>query len=81
LYPNKHFNSIKSKCKKNYYQNIKKIIPKNYKWSNIELKNGETILIGEMQDVSDRNDGVLVFENKEDPVYFPWDKIEEIHFK
>ena len=57
------------------------LIPKNYKYSNIELKNGENILIGEMQDVSDRNDGVLVFENKEDPVYFPWDKIEEIIFK
>lgn len=63
------------------FKNIKKIIPKNYKYSNIELKNGENILLGEMQDVSDRNDGVLVFENKEDPVYFPWEKIEEIHFK
>jgi len=63
------------------FKNIKKIIPKNYKWSNIELKNGKTILIGEMQDVSDRNDGVLVFENKEDPVYFSWKQIEEIHFK
>lgn len=59
------------------FRNIKRIAPRNFEYSNIELKNGLKILLGEEQDVSDKNDGILVFGSGE-PKYFSWKEIEEI---
>lgn len=61
------------------FRNIKKIIPKNYNYSIIELKNGESLLLGDRRDVSESNDGVLVFiPGNEDPTYIRWKRIDEI---
>jgi len=63
------------------FRNVKRIIPKNYKYSKVEFRNGEEVVIGGMQDVSDKNDGLLVFEGEDDPVYIPWEEVEEVVFK
>ncbi|HEX05321.1 MAG TPA: hypothetical protein ENH10_09250 [Bacteroidetes bacterium] len=63
--------------------NIKSITPRSRNASQIEMLNGETIRLEGGQDVSDANDGVLIFvngENKE-PVYLEWDRIEKIEMK
>ncbi len=62
-------------------RNIKQIAPRNFDYATITLKNGESVLIGEGQDVSDRNDGILVFTQNNDPTYIPWDDLKEIEFK
>ena len=62
------------------FASIKKIMPKNYDYSNVELKNGKEMMLGEGQDVSDRNTGVLVFKVGGDPVYVKWEDIKEVNF-
>jgi hypothetical protein len=62
------------------FRNIKSITPKNYNYSTVELRNGDKILLGEGQDVSDKNDGLLVFTGKDDPVYIPWPDMESVFF-
>ncbi len=60
---------------------VKSISPKNYDYSNIVLKNGKELLLGESRDVSEDNDGVLVFVNgSKDPKYVRWDDIKTITF-
>ncbi len=62
-------------------RNIKKITPKNFDYSSIELRNGQTLLLGGGQDVSSRNGGVLVFQKgKKEGHYVNWKKINEIIF-
>ncbi len=65
------------------FRKIDKIVPKNYNYSLIYLKSGGDLLLGDLQDVSDRNDGILVLKSPEDeePVYIPWKKIKEVDFK
>ncbi|OEK07103.1 hypothetical protein [Roseivirga misakiensis] len=63
------------------FRNIKSIIPKNYNYSMVELKNGERLLLGDHRDVSENNAGVLVFPSKNaEPIYIKWSKIDEIIF-
>lgn len=63
------------------FRNVKSVAIKNFSYSNVTLRNGNSILLGESQDVSDRNDGMLVFTSgDEDPVYIPWSDIDEITF-
>ncbi|MFY0591694.1 hypothetical protein [Roseivirga sp.] len=63
------------------FENIKSIIPKNYNYSMVELKNGERLLLGDHRDVSENNAGVLIFPSKNaDPIYVKWSKIDEIIF-
>ena len=59
---------------------VVKITPKNYDNSYVELRNGQKLLLGDAQDVSDRNDGILVFKGNSDPQYIPWDEVEEVMF-
>jgi hypothetical protein len=64
-----------------HYRYIKNIIPKNYAYSMVILRNGMNLLLGESRDVSEENDGVLVFTSKDaKPVYIRWSKIDEIIF-
>ncbi|MBE0642172.1 MAG: hypothetical protein IH599_09055, partial [Bacteroidales bacterium] len=63
------------------FSNISSIKPKNYKYSLITLKNGSELLLGRMQDVSEANDGILVFPGTGGPVYVPWEKISQIRFE
>lgn len=62
------------------FKYISKIVPRNYDNSDITLKNGTKIMLGEGQDVSDMNTGVLVFKDKNKPIYIMWKDIEEISF-
>lgn len=63
------------------FREVKQIKPKNYYFSEVVLKDGQTLLIGDSQDLSDKNYGILVFESEENYKYIPWDKVEEIVFK
>ncbi len=63
------------------FRHVKSIIPKNYAYSMVELRNGDKILLGDTQDVSDSNDGILVFQNPdEEPIHIPWKKLAEVVF-
>jgi len=63
------------------FRNVKSIIPRNYNYSMVELKNGTSILIGDERDVTSDNDGILVFTSKNsEPIYIKWSKIDEIIF-
>lgn len=62
------------------FRMISKISPKNYDNSSVTLKNGEQLILGDTQDVSEKNSGVLVFESNSSPTYVSWDRIEEISF-
>ena len=60
---------------------IKRITPKNFDYSLIELRSGQSLLLGGMRDVSDENSGLLVFvKGKKDPVHVSWKRINEIIF-
>ena len=60
---------------------VKQVIPKNYDNSMVILKNGTELLLGEARDVSEKNDGVLVFNKGDnDPTYIIWEDIKEIIF-
>lgn len=59
---------------------IVSVSPKNYDYSTVKLVDGTTLTLGESQDVSDKNSGLLVFEGSNDPVYIPWEKIEIVNF-
>ena len=63
-------------------RNISKIRPKNKSYSMIYLKNGDNLFLGDKQDVSYNNDGILVFtRNNKDPKYIAWENIDEILIK
>ena len=65
------------------FNNIKNIKPKNSRYSKIELKNGKKLLLGKGQDVTDKNNGILIMKDKndEDPQYISWDRIDVIEFE
>ncbi|MCB2211745.1 hypothetical protein KQI52_06495 [bacterium] len=65
------------------FANIKTITPRSRNASEISLKSGETLRLEGGQDVSEANDGVLVFANGEnkEPVYLEWDEIDKIDLK
>jgi hypothetical protein len=62
-------------------RNIKKISPKSFDFATVTLRNGKSVLIGEGQDVSDRNDGMLIFNQDSDPVHVSWDDLRDVEFK
>ena len=63
------------------FRQIKSIVTKGRYASEITLINGEIILLEDTQDVSDDNDGVLVFQKKAEAMYIEWGEIERIDFK
>ncbi len=63
------------------FANIEAIAPKNSEYCRVILKNGEELFLGERRDVSDDNDGILVFESSgKDPVYIRWRDVAEVRF-
>ncbi|WP_157558341.1 hypothetical protein [Microscilla marina] len=60
---------------------IKSITPKNRISSEVELKSGQKMILGESQDVSDRHTGVIILMDKENKEYIPWDKVAKISFE
>ncbi len=63
------------------FRAVKLIKPKNYYFSQVNLIDGEQLLIGDSQDLSDKNYGIIVFESEDEYKYIPWEKVEEIKFK
>lgn len=61
------------------FRNIKTIRPRGYQRSEVELRNGTKLVLEESQDVSEDNTGLLVYEGK-NPMYVPWEDVEEIIF-
>ena len=63
------------------FANIKSITPKNYNYSWVELKSGQRLLLGDSRDVSDKNDGLIIFEEKNaEPIKIRWSRIDQITF-
>lgn len=62
-------------------QYIRSIEPKNYKYSFITLKNGSALSLGDTQDTNLDNNGVMVFNPKQLPVYIPWNEVKKITFR
>jgi hypothetical protein len=62
-------------------KNIKQIVPKNDDYATVELRNKEKLLLGDSQDVSSRNGGVLVFGKQlKKPQFVRWRDINDITF-
>lgn len=62
------------------FRNIKSIQPRSSDRATITMADGNTIVLEDAQDVSDRNQGVLIKTNS-DRIYIPWDRIEQINLK
>ncbi|MCP4546460.1 MAG: hypothetical protein GY835_08360 [bacterium] len=61
---------------------VKSIEPRGFDDCKVELKSGETLRLEDSQDVSENNDGVLIFTDRNgDPEYVSWNDIEKITFK
>ena len=62
------------------FRNISKIVPRG-DYSRVFLKNGEKLELEDGRDVSNDNDGVLIWhDGKKKPVYVPWRKVRELQF-
>lgn len=64
------------------FRNVKTIYPKNKSYSILTLKSGQQLLLGERQDVSYDNDGILLFvKSQEDPMHIKWTDVIEIRIR
>ena len=62
-------------------RHVKRIIPRNYAYSQVELRNGVSLLLGDARDVDSHNDGLLIMNSRDDRgKYVKWDDIVEIIF-
>jgi len=63
------------------FANVKSVKPGRRDRANVTLTDGSTITLEDSVDVSDDNDGVLIFlKAGEDPTYVAWEDIEKIDF-
>lgn len=63
-------------------RNLVTIIPKNKSFTQLHLKCGDVLLLGEGQDVSQNNDGILLFiSGNDEPRHIKWRDILEINIK
>ncbi len=64
------------------FKNISRIVPKNSAYSMVYLHRGEPLLLGDSQDVNNRNDGLLLFKTgTKKPMTIKWKDIADISFK
>jgi hypothetical protein len=62
-------------------KNIRSITPKNYDYSQVDLVSGQSLILGDGRDVSNKNAGLLIFQKgKKDPVFIAWRRINQITF-
>ena len=55
------------------FGNVKRIEPKNEDYAMVYLNNGKSLLLGNSQDVSDANDGIMVLnKNNREPKVIEW---------
>ncbi len=62
------------------FRDIKKVEPINDYRCSIELKSGKKITLDDTQDVNEKNQGVLIFAGKSDPIYVSWEQVKNIVF-
>lgn len=64
------------------FRNIKKLEPLSEHRCSLEFASGQRITLDDAQDVSERNQGLLVFASaKGDPSYVRWEDVKSIEFK
>jgi hypothetical protein len=63
------------------FRDIARIRPEGRRRSNVELHMGLTIELEESQDVSRRNDGLLVYDGDRKPTYIDWRDVTEVVFR
>jgi hypothetical protein len=63
------------------FRDIARIQPRGYRRADVELRMGLTIELEEGQDVSHKNDGLLVFAGARKPKYVPWNDVREVVFR
>jgi len=62
------------------FRNIKTIIPKNEDFTYVLLRNGHKLILGKLQDVSSKNEGVVVITSNSDSNFIEWEQVDEINF-
>lgn len=63
------------------FRAIRTIIPKNESYSYVILKNEQKLILGKLQDVSSKNEGVVVIlPDQNTPTFIDWEQVDEIHF-
>ena len=63
------------------FRDIARITPEGPRRAVVELKIGLTIELEENQDVTLKNDGLLVFAGKQKPQYVAWEDVREVVFR
>lgn len=63
------------------FRNIERIQRRGHRRADVVLRNGATFELEETQDVSRRNEGLLVFEGGGDPRYVAWNEVSEVAFR
>jgi hypothetical protein len=62
------------------FGHIRSIEPLRGDESRVVLKNGETLMLRDSQDVSEKNDGIVVLRENGRELYLPWDEVKKIQF-
>ena len=62
------------------FKNIKTIIPKNEDYTYVLLRNGQKLILGKLQDVSSKNEGVVIISSNSDSNFIEWKQVDEINF-
>jgi hypothetical protein len=63
------------------FGNIESITRKGRHASIVKLTNGEELRLEDSQDVSNKNDGILVFSDDNDEEYIDWEDVKKVTFK
>ena len=63
------------------FRDVVRIQPKGTNRSVVELRNGLTVELEDSQDVSRKNEGLLVFTDARKPKYVAWRDVDEIVFR
>lgn len=64
------------------FERIKSITPRSRNSATVVLTNGETLRLEGGQDMTSKNDGILIYgKDKKEPEYVAWDNLETIEFK
>ncbi|MFY0608497.1 MAG: hypothetical protein JXR10_17395 [Cyclobacteriaceae bacterium] len=59
---------------------VDKITPKNHSFSQVAIKNGMVLLLGEARDIDERNDGLMILDKRNQETHVKWNQIVEIKF-
>ena len=63
------------------FRNVASIKPMADNYASIELKSGEKLFLGDQNDVSYKNAGILIFTSSEEYHILKWDELEKIVFQ